>query len=337
MARTRTPPRRPQLSHDTFKSLLDYRRSAAARSRSIRALVAQARSTIRQASIPRIMYGRAQAQLRRRRRARACGSTSRRRRRRAGAQAQERRQPVGARAEPVPTGRVQGGHRHAHAELVKQFATTAGSGAKADSPSVESGRSSPLTSRISTSAITSRPGTAILNDLELVPFPTVQQTRRARSTLAGPTSPLRGLLRLVVDNTSLVELPDQQSAAASSQPPGQDCRRTREGSSIGAAGSWRLDRRAGRAGDGALPADPTAHGRRAGRGADRSSSRPDCAAPAATKSLGPDVGGADPLEALSQSRPEAARLQVAAGRKRALPPCFGSTGGADRPTALKAA
>ncbi len=47
---------------------------------------------------------------------------------------------------------------------------------------------------------------AILNDLELVPFSTVSQTADALGILAGPTSPLRGLLRAVVENTSLVDV-----------------------------------------------------------------------------------------------------------------------------------
>jgi len=46
---------------------------------------------------------------------------------------------------------------------------------------------------------------AILNDLELLSFPTVKQTADALGILAGPTSPLRSLLKTVDDNTALVE------------------------------------------------------------------------------------------------------------------------------------
>ena len=47
---------------------------------------------------------------------------------------------------------------------------------------------------------------SILDDIELVSFPTVPQTADALGILAGPTSPLRGLLRSVVENTALIEL-----------------------------------------------------------------------------------------------------------------------------------
>ena len=49
---------------------------------------------------------------------------------------------------------------------------------------------------------------AVLNDFEPVPFTTVSQTAEALGILAGPASPLRGLLRAVVENTTLVESPD---------------------------------------------------------------------------------------------------------------------------------
>ena len=55
---------------------------------------------------------------------------------------------------------------------------------------------------------------AILNDVEFVSFTTVQQLVDALRILAGPTSPLRGLLRLVVDNTTLIE-PKPQAAEPS--------------------------------------------------------------------------------------------------------------------------
>jgi len=44
-----------------------------------------------------------------------------------------------------------------------------------------------------------------LDDLQVVRFPTVGQAKEALRTLTSPTSPLRGLLRVVQDNTTLVE------------------------------------------------------------------------------------------------------------------------------------
>ena len=57
---------------------------------------------------------------------------------------------------------------------------------------------------------------ALLNDLEIVPFSTVQQYADALGILVGPTtSPLRGILKTVVDNTSLVAPPPRSTAALS--------------------------------------------------------------------------------------------------------------------------
>ena len=55
----------------------------------------------------------------------------------------------------------------------------------------------------------------LLNDLEIVPFSTVQQYRDALSILVGTTSPLRGVLKAVVDNTAIVA-----SASDATQPGG---------------------------------------------------------------------------------------------------------------------
>ncbi len=54
---------------------------------------------------------------------------------------------------------------------------------------------------------------AILNDLELVPFSSVQQTADGLAILSGPTSPLRSLLQTVSDNTSFVEAPESPDAS----------------------------------------------------------------------------------------------------------------------------
>jgi len=54
----------------------------------------------------------------------------------------------------------------------------------------------------------------LLNDLTIVPFSTVQQYRDALGILVGQQSPLRGLLKVVVDNTTIV------AAASGAQQPG---------------------------------------------------------------------------------------------------------------------
>jgi len=46
---------------------------------------------------------------------------------------------------------------------------------------------------------------ALLDDLQFVSFRTIQQTNDALRILTAPTSPLRGLLRVVADNTTVVE------------------------------------------------------------------------------------------------------------------------------------
>jgi type VI secretion system protein ImpL len=55
---------------------------------------------------------------------------------------------------------------------------------------------------------------ALLNDLEIVPFSSVQQYADALSIIVGPTSPMRGVLKIVVDNTSLVAPPSGSAAGA---------------------------------------------------------------------------------------------------------------------------
>ena len=55
----------------------------------------------------------------------------------------------------------------------------------------------------------------LLNDLIIVPFSTVQQYRDALGILVGAQSPLRGLLKIVVDNTTIIA-----SASGAQQPGG---------------------------------------------------------------------------------------------------------------------
>jgi type VI secretion system protein ImpL len=54
---------------------------------------------------------------------------------------------------------------------------------------------------------------AILSDLELTPFANVQETADGLAILSGPTSPLRSLLQTVSENTSFVEAPEDPNAA----------------------------------------------------------------------------------------------------------------------------
>ena len=56
----------------------------------------------------------------------------------------------------------------------------------------------------------------LLNDIEIVSFSTVQQYADELGILAGPTSPLRGLLKTVVDHTSLVATAAAPAAGAPS-------------------------------------------------------------------------------------------------------------------------
>ena len=50
---------------------------------------------------------------------------------------------------------------------------------------------------------TSRKADELLADLQVMPFPTVQQYADALGIFTSPTSPLRGILKTVVDNTTL--------------------------------------------------------------------------------------------------------------------------------------
>ena len=80
---------------------------------------------------------------------------------------------------------------------------TAGCGARNSCPPQIPRRLAAGRQRTSTNWTTSAPGTRLLNDLEFVSFSTVPQMSEALRILTGPTSPLRGLLRVVVDNTAL--------------------------------------------------------------------------------------------------------------------------------------
>ena len=65
----------------------------------------------------------------------------------------------------------------------------------------------------------------LLQDLEVVGFPTTRQYADALTILAGPTSPLKGVLKTVVDNTTLVASPEGNAA----NPPPSVGQRITEG------------------------------------------------------------------------------------------------------------
>jgi type VI secretion system protein ImpL len=165
-------------------------------------LVAQARSTIRQASIPQIMYGQLQ---------RSYSSDTERELRLditagVGIEKVIRRKSGRRLSEPVPSlytkkvfNEVTGAGM---IPLVKQFADDEwvwGSGVSAASWLKLTSQVTDLYERDYNNA-----WDTLLSDLEIVPASTVQQYADALGILAGPTSPLRGVLRIVVENTSLV-------------------------------------------------------------------------------------------------------------------------------------
>jgi type VI secretion system protein ImpL len=172
-------------------------------------LVAQARSTIRQASIPQIMYGElkrmyAADDARAVRLDVAAG---------AGAEQVLKRKSVSL-STPVPSiysrvvfHEVTGTRMPV---LVKQFVDDSWVWGEGGIGAVNPVKiAADVTNVYERDYLTTWDG--ILNDIQLVSFPSVQQTASALGILAGPTSPLRGLLRVAVDNTSLVELAEKSS------------------------------------------------------------------------------------------------------------------------------
>ena len=176
------------------------------------ALVAQARSTIRQASVPRIMYSRIQASyatdVAHAVHLDAAGGI--------GLEKVLKRKSGVSLAEPMPSlyGRtvfkeVTG---RGTAELVKQYAEDSWVWG-GDALSV----ANPVRLAVDVRELYERDYIAawdgMLRDLELVPFSSVKQTAEALGILASPTSPLRGLLKTVADNTTFVE-PEAAAPAA---------------------------------------------------------------------------------------------------------------------------
>jgi type VI secretion system protein ImpL len=165
-------------------------------------VVAQARSTLRQASIPQIMF----EQLRRSYADDSAGALHLDIIAGVGIEKVLRRRSGRRLSDPIPSFYTAKVFKEATgvgmAPLVKQFADEEwvwGSGLSAAS-------FLKLTSQVTELYERDYDNTwdALLNDLEIVPFSTVQQYTDELGILVGPTSPLRGLLKTVVDNTSLV-------------------------------------------------------------------------------------------------------------------------------------
>ena len=302
-----------------FQSLLEY----AERLRPVAldpALVARARSTVRQAAIPRIMYGDIKQ---------AYASDTPRAVRldvAAGAGAEQvlKRKSGVSLSAPIPSiyGRavfkeVTGTRM---ATLVKQFVQDnwvwGEGGISSMNPAALASDVIDLYERDYLAA-----WDTILDDIELVSFPTVPQTADALGILAGPTSPLRGLLRSVVENTALIELSDTppsgglaSATSAITDRFGKVVRSAQEAAGM----STRTP--------GALV---TAHFQPVQRlmsGApapiDRILSQLGQIQQQLT-SLGPGVGAADPLEALSNPALRAS-LQTLQQDAAALPPLVGA-------------
>jgi type VI secretion system protein ImpL len=197
-----------------FRNLLEY-------SETLRpiptdpALVAQARSTIRQASIPKIMYGRLQRSYR-------DDGTDALRLDVIGGVGIEKvlRRRSGRRvSEPIPAIYTQKVFKEITGPgmmpLVKQFSDEewvwGGGGA------MSAANWSRLTAQLTD--IYERDYAdawdALLNDLEIVPFTQVQEYADALGVLTGPTSPLKGVLKVAADNTSLVTAPGNAGASQS--------------------------------------------------------------------------------------------------------------------------
>jgi type VI secretion system protein ImpL len=199
-----------------FKSFLEY-------SETLRpmpldtALVAQARTTIRQASVTRLVYGRLKRTY--------AGDTARGVRLDVGAgvgadEVIRRRSGVSL-SQPLPSVYSRVVFKEATGvgsiELVKQFAVDdwvwGEAGSFANNPLRLTSEVIDIYERDYIAA-----WNGVLTDLELVPFATVAQATRSLELLSGPTSPLRGLLATVIENTNLVpapQAPQEDSGIAS--------------------------------------------------------------------------------------------------------------------------
>ena len=186
-------------------------------------LVTQARNSIRQASIPQIMYG----QLKRAY-SEDTASALRVDVLTVGIEKVLRRKSGRKLSEPIPSiytkkvfNELSGGGM---LPLVKQFSDDAwvwGSGG----PSAANWTT--LTTQVTEvyERDYNKYWDDLLGDLEVIGFPTTQQYADALGILGGPTSPLKGILRTVVDNTTLVATAEGNAA----NPPPSVGQRITEG------------------------------------------------------------------------------------------------------------
>jgi type VI secretion system protein ImpL len=188
-----------------FQSLLEYADTLRPIGLNER-LVAQARSTIRQASIPQIIYSRLKRtyqadEARAVRLDQAAG---------VGVEQVIRRRSGTSLAEPIPSFYVRPVFREVTTRdigaLVKQFAADDWVwGEDKALFALSNTLATEVTDLYERDYITTWDG--VLNDLELVPFATLAQTADGLAILAGQTSPLKGILATVVEHTTLVEQP----------------------------------------------------------------------------------------------------------------------------------
>jgi type VI secretion system protein ImpL len=186
-----------------FQSLLDFGDSLRPIAMNP-TLVAQARNTIRQASIPSLIYSR----LRRQYREDSARAVRLDLAAGVGAENAIRRKSGAALSEPVPSFFSRGVFTEVATkqvpDLVKSFAADdwvwGDGGAAARGSARMAGDVIDLYER--DYIVT---WDTILNDLDLVPFANASQASEVLSALAGPTSPLRGLLGAISDNTLLVQ------------------------------------------------------------------------------------------------------------------------------------
>jgi type VI secretion system protein ImpL len=320
-ASSRSPAQGAALSKH-FQGLLDYAdplRPIALDA----ALVAQARSTIRQASIPQIMYGELK---------RAYASDGDRAVRldvTAGAGAEQvlKRKSGVSLSTPIPSLYSKPVFNEITTTrtplLVKQFIQDSWVWGEGGLGSVN-----PVKLATDLTDVYERDYMAVwdgvLDDIQFVTFATAQQMANALAILSSPTSPLRGLLRGVVDNTTLIDLgenpPPQGSLAAAknriADSFGRAMRSVKEGVGVSTAKPGSLVtahfqpiQRLMAGAPGSAPIDKVLS--QLGQMQQQ------------LKSLSPDVGGADPLEALSNPTFRSA-LQSLQQDAASLPPLVGA-------------
>ena len=285
-------------------------------------LVAQARSTIRQASIPQIMYGELKREYA------ADNERAIRLDVAAGAGAEQvLKRKSGSLSTPIPSLYSKIVFNEITTTrtplLVKQFMQDSWVWGEGGLGSVN-----PVKLAVDLTDVYERDYVtvwdAVLDDIQFVSFATAQQTANALGILGGPTSPLRGLLRAVVDNTTLIDLGENP-------PPAGSLASAKKGITDSFGRAMSMVKEAA----GVSTAKPgsvvTAHFQPIQRlmaGAPGSAPIDKVLGQLGQMqqqliSLSPDVGGADPLEALSNPAFRSA-LQSLQRDAAALPPLVGA-------------